>query len=177
MKPRVNHRLVFLAQRVGEPEQEFLVVLVVFVLVRRHGARGRDDREERAFHLHAAERGFEIVDVALDRGLPLVGDRRHDGRHAARRQFLGVEILLVEFGEFLAVRARAGRVRDIAFLDAAKPLQHIGRPGAEFSELAVTDKIDTGFGLLAHNLLRRSRAGNGLNTFSSTSTPLEIAVT
>ena len=45
--------------------------------------------------------------------------------------------------------------RDLPLLDAAQPLQHIGRPGPELAELAVADDVDAGLGLLRNDLRHR----------------------
>jgi hypothetical protein len=68
MKPAATNRPVFLAQRVGEGEQEFVFGLVVFVkdeMVEPTGCQYRDerllDRGSRAF-----DRRLERVELAVD---------------------------------------------------------------------------------------------------------------
>ena len=57
------------AQRVGHREQIFLVALVVLVVP---DAARRHRRQEGLDVRHAAERGFQVVEVLAQRGLALV---------------------------------------------------------------------------------------------------------
>ena len=106
-------------------------------------------------HLDALERRLEVVDVALQLGLPGVGDRPDAYRlDRGRNALAGIE-LGVELGELLAVDAageRIGARLDRPPLEAAQALQHVLRPADRFAELAVADDVDADLGLLAHDL-------------------------
>ena len=110
--------------------------------------------------LTSRERRFEIVDVALELGLPGIGDRPDAYRlDRGRDAFAGIE-LGIELGETLAVdaaRERIGAGLDRPPLETAQPLEHVLRPGDRFAELAVADDVDADLGLLAHDLGDRIR--------------------
>jgi hypothetical protein len=122
--------------------------------VARHRARRRNDGQERARDLRAGrlQRILEQRDVAGDRGVALVGDRRDRDRRAALWQLLGREVLRVEFREQGLVASGAARRVEVALLDAAEPVEHVERPAAQLAELAVADHVYAGFGLLADHL-------------------------
>jgi hypothetical protein len=126
IQPGIDDGGVFLAQSVGKREKELLVGLVELVLVARHRARGGNDRQKSGGDFHRRECRLEIVDVAPDRGLSLVGQRRDRNDYATLGQVLGVKILGVEFRKGSLILAGTGGGRDLALLDPAEPLQHIG---------------------------------------------------
>ena len=135
--------------------QALLVALVVFVLAIRDDARGRRHRQERLLDLHVLQRGLEIIDVARELRLPGIGDRPDAdrvarGRHALARVELGIEL-----GETLPIGAageRVGAGLHRPALEAAQAFEHILRPADRFAELAVTDHVDPGLRLPAHDL-------------------------
>ena len=95
----------------------------------------------------SGERGLEIVDVALELGLPGIGDRADADRIDPGGRLLARVELGVEVGEPLAVGAaleRIGAGFDRATLEAAEPFEHVLRPADGFSELAVADHVDAG---------------------------------
>ena len=82
--------------------------------------------------LHALERGFEIVDVALQLGLPGIFDRPDADRfRGGGDAFVRVE-LGVELGKPRAVGAALERIGGVALdrpaLEAGQPLEHVLRP-------------------------------------------------
>ena len=102
-----------------------------------------------------AERGLEVVDVALERRLARIGDRPDADRFRdGRRRLAGIE-LGIELGEARAVgaaRERIGARLDRPPLEAAQALDHVLRPADRLAELAVAHHVDAGFGLPAHHL-------------------------
>ena len=146
-QPGIDYRLVFLAQRLGELEQELLVVLVIFVFVAGHRACRRHDRQKGIGHRGAPQRRFEDGDVFLQRRLAAVADRTDANDGAALRQLLGGEIFSVKIGKQLLIAPRAARRLDRALLDTAEAVEHVERPAAEFAELAVADDVDAGLAL------------------------------
>src|SRR6516165_1545335 len=70
----IDDRLVFVMQRLGESAAKFLVGLVVLVAV-PVGEVGRGDRRHEGLRASdLGERGLQIVDVALQRFTPAIGD-------------------------------------------------------------------------------------------------------
>src|SRR5205085_3267847 len=152
IKTGVDDRLVLMAQRVGDGEEELLVRLVVLV---RAGAAWRHRRHER--HLGARRRnsGLEVVDVAAQRLRTLVAcragaDRRHDGSdraagHGAR------EVLLVVLGERLALGVEESHLLAWPRLEAGEALAYISKE-AGLRLLAIRDDVYAAFDLLPHAL-------------------------
>ncbi len=104
-KTRVDDHAVFGAHRRADGADQLFFAFVVFVLAVGNDAGRRRHRQERLDHIDALERGFEIVDVALQLGLAGIGDRPDAHRFdRGRDAFAGVE-LGIEFGELLAVDA------------------------------------------------------------------------
>ena len=111
---------------------QIVFVLVVFVLAVGDDAGRRRHRQEALFRLHALERGFEIVDVALQLGLPRILDRPGADRLAHRRHaFFGVE-LGIEVGELGAVGAALERIGGLLLdrpaLEAGEARERVLRP-------------------------------------------------
>src|SRR5256714_9938277 len=127
VKTGVDDRLVLMAQRLGDGEEELLVRLVVLV---RAGAAWRYRRHERRLGARRRNGGLEVVDVAAQRLLALVAhragtDHRHDGSdraagHAAR------EVLLVVLGERLALGVEESHLLAWQRLEAGEALPYIG---------------------------------------------------
>jgi hypothetical protein len=102
----IDDHLVFRAHRRANRDQALLVALVVFVLAVRDDARGRRHRQERLLHVHAIQRSLEVLDVALELGLPGIinrpdADRVRPGRNLFMRVELGIEL-----GEALPIAPR-----------------------------------------------------------------------
>ena len=99
---------------------------------------------------------LEVVDVALQLGLPGIFDRADANGFGRRRdRFLGIE-LGIELGELCAVGAALewiGRLLpERPPLEARQPLQRVLRPADRLAELAVADDVDAGAGLLPHDI-------------------------
>src|SRR4029077_18437776 len=96
---RIDNHAVFGAHRGADGADQVFFAFVVLVLAVGNDAGRRRHRQERLDHIDAFERGFEIVDVALQLRLADIGDRpdayRLDGGGNA---FAGVE-LGIKFGE------------------------------------------------------------------------------
>ena len=106
--------------------------------------------------LHALQRGLEIVDVALQLGLPGVGDRpdadrvrpwsrRPRARRARRRTRRSAR------GRRRAANGLAAGL-DRPALEAAQALEHVLRPADRLAELAVAHHVDAGLRLPAHDV-------------------------
>ena len=67
----IDDRPVFLVQRLGERDEVVLVGLVVLVAVPVGEVRRRHRRHEPLSHIFPGHRRLEVVDVALQRGVPL----------------------------------------------------------------------------------------------------------
>jgi hypothetical protein len=135
--------------------QQFVFVLVVFVLAVGNHRRRRRDRHESLNHLHFLQGGLEVVDVALERGLPGVGDRADHHRLGRDLHVVPRVELLVKLREAGAVRAayeRVSRCAERTALEAAHALDDVLRPGNALAELAVADHVDSRLGLPAHHV-------------------------
>ena len=147
----VDDRLVFLAHRVGDGEDVFLLRLVVGVLLPVLDVGRRDRRHEDFFDLHAVERRLEIVDVALQMRVALVGDRPGADHVGVAR---GDVRLGVEFRKRQALArgrpliARAGLGVDLV---AAEPLVDVADE-ARLAVFAVVDDVDAELGLLVDDV-------------------------
>ncbi len=107
----------------------------------------RDRRHEHLFDLHAIERRFEIVDVALELGVALVGDRPGADHVGMGRSGVG---LRVEFRKRQSL-ARCGPLvaRPGARVDlvTAEPLVDVADE-ARLAVFAVVDHVDAEIALL-----------------------------
>ena len=151
----VDDRPVFGTHRRRDCCEPLLLALVVFILAVRQHARRRDDRHEGFFHLHAFERGFEIVDVTPQDVLPDIFHRADAGDHLG----VGHRLTHVEFGvELLEARPVGSRGpgpearRDRAQLEAAQALDDILVPTDGLAEFAVADDVNADFRLAADHI-------------------------
>ena len=156
----IDDHAIFGAHRGADGADQFFFALVIFVLAVGDDAGRRSNRKERLDHIDALQRGFEIVDVALQLRLAGIGDRPDAHRlDRGGDAFAGIE-LGIKFGELLAVDAARewiGAGLDRPPLEAAQPFEHVLRPADRFAELAVADDVDADFGLLVHHLRDRRR--------------------
>src|SRR6185312_9380773 len=106
-KAGIDDRLVFLAHRLGDGEDVFLLGLVIGVALPVLDVRRRDRRHKDFFDLGtvlgAVERRFQVVDVALKPRLALVGDRAGADHVGVARGGVGAGVKL---GERLAFARR-----------------------------------------------------------------------
>ena len=113
----------------------------------------------------AGRRGSEVVEVALDRGLALVGDRA-DANFGWRPGQRAGHLLGKEFGEPLAVATEPVQRHQfvLAHFEARDALEDVRRP-ARLAEFAVVDDVeadghlladDIGHRLTQHAVVRRS---------------------
>ena len=166
IEPGVDDGLVFLVQRLGEREQIGLLVLIMFDLGARQRAcrrdHGQESSERRVLLFGLGDSGFDVLDVASDLIGAGVTERPVDD-DAVAEPFAEAScdiVLGIEFRKCLAVpsaRHRGHRVfqffgRGRAHGNALEPLENIECPVQPLAELAVADDVDTGLGLLAHDL-------------------------
>jgi hypothetical protein len=150
-KTGVDDRPVFLAHGVGDGEDVFLRRLVVDVPLPVLDVGRGNRRHERLCGFHVAERGFEIVDVALELGVALIGDRPGADHVGVARSDMGLRIKfrkrqpLARAGPLIA---RAGHGVDLV---TAEPFVDVADE-ARLAEFAVVDHVDAEFGLLAHDV-------------------------
>ena len=104
-----DHAILGAHRRADRPDQ-LLLALVIFVLAVRDDARRRRDRKERFLDLDVPQRGFEIVDIALELRLTGIGDRPDAHRLDRGRDGLAGIELGVELGETLAIDAAGERI-------------------------------------------------------------------
>ena len=119
--------------------------------------RGRDRRHEHFRWRHAVERGLEIVDVALEQRLSLVGDRP-GADHVVGPRRAEIAGRVVEFRErqrLARLRPMTPRTASLIGLEAAEPLVHVGDE-ARLAVFAVIDHVDAELDLLAHDLADRA---------------------
>ncbi len=106
----IDDHLVFGAHRVGDCRLHVVFALVVLVLAVGDDARRRRHRQEGLFDLAVLERGLEVVDVALQLGLPGIFDRPDANRFGGGGDaFMRVE-LGIEFRKPRAVGAALERI-------------------------------------------------------------------
>src|SRR5262249_24756166 len=154
-KTGIDNHHVFGAHGRGDRREAFFVAAVVLVLAVRDDACRRSDRQERLLDLHGRERGFEIVDVALELRLAGIGDRRDANRICAGPDLVARIELGIEFSEALTIGAALEWVcADLqrATFKTTQPFERILRPTDRLSEFAVAYHIDSGFSLSANNL-------------------------
>ena len=147
----VDDRLVFLVQRVGERDPEFLVGLVMLVGV-PIGEVGRRHRRHKGFLVRdPGEGGFEIVDVALQCVMPAIGDRAGADPLGRRRPPGGARHLrrpVRNIRERPGIRATGPVLRRGALgarLDPGEALVDIGDE-PEPPHLAIGDDVDAALG-------------------------------
>jgi len=96
-KAGIDDGPVFDVHGVGDGEQILVVGLVIFVFVPILDVGRRDARHEHLGDIEALQRGLEIVELGLERGLALVGQRRRAGHlhlpGARRGAFLGLVVV------------------------------------------------------------------------------------
>ncbi len=140
------------------------------MLVRRRSldVRRRDRRHERLGGADALERRLERIEVGLELGLALVGDRAgadHECAPAPRTDLLGDgRLIIVGKVSRLARVGERARPRALAFLEAGEALCGIGDE-ARLAHLAVADDIEPGRGLLAHALRHRALHARRIGLF------------
>ncbi len=137
-----NDRRIFLVQRIREREEKFR--LIVLVLEPWNGAGRRDYGQKSGMNFCLAQRRLEIVDVAPDRCLPRVRQRRYRSGHRASADAVSesIEHRIPEICPGSSRRPSLDRYR--------VPRSH--RDGSRYRrtrlrnlpELAVADDIDAG---------------------------------
>src|SRR6185503_8255469 len=155
----IDDHLVFGAHRFRDRSLQLLVASVVLVLAVGNHARRRSDRQKTFFHLHVLERGLEVVDVALQFGLPGIFDRADADRLCCRRDRLLRIELGVELGKLRAISATLEWISRLlperAALEARQALECVLRPADGLAELAVADDVNAGTCLLAYDVGNR----------------------
>src|SRR5262245_7396203 len=146
-----HDRLVFDRQRRGRRLEIGLVRGIVEVgEVEQHLSR-RDRRDERVIRRRAAERGLEIVDVALHGvGVAQLDRPFHIRHHQVPATLVFDEQLVDDLGKL----AEIGGDELGAIGEAGIALHHVIAE-ADLAHLAVRDDVDAGIALLADDLLDR----------------------
>ena len=161
-QPGVEDRLVLDPQRVGDRVDELLLGRVRALRpAHARDARRRDDRQEAPDDVDLGQPGLDVVDVALQLGLPRV--RQRAGALPAARalvlEALARHVLRVEVRELDHVlglgHGRRGEVVGRPVLEAAHPVQDVRGPVDRLAELAVADDVDPGVGLVADDVDHR----------------------
>ena len=165
-EPCRHHRPIFLAQGVGQSEQELFLGLVVFIEDEVVEPARCEHRDERLLDggARALNRGLERVELAIDGFGPLRFDRAAgDDAHCNRwHRFLagdqeqrsGVVHVGVEIWKFVTFSGRMPRGRRLAWSDGARlnagEMRGVMGEAAGCPELAIADAIDPGFELAPH---------------------------
>jgi hypothetical protein len=165
-EPCRHHRPIFLAQGVGQCEQELFLGLVVFIEDEVVEPARCEHRDERLLDggARALNRGLEGVELAIDGFGPLRFDRAAgDDAHCNRwhrllagdqEQRSGVVHVGVEIWKFVTFSGRMPRGRRLAWSDGARlnagEMRGVMGEAAGCPELAIADAIDPGFELAPH---------------------------
>ncbi len=133
-------------------EHEFLVGLVVLVRRHRECACRRRHRQEAGRRARGRHGGLEILDVALKRRVPRVGDGADAGKDAFEIALLGPE-LTVEVLEACEITegnaALGGQLQ--ARTEAGEPLEHVLFPADALAVLAIADDVHARRDLFGHD--------------------------